>query len=292
MNAYPVSDDYRPITWVGRYPVFLTALLVAFHTICMVALSIYVGIAGGALLETLSFNASRLLARHDIWTLATYPFVHMASPWFLLDMLMLFWFGQQVERFLGRRAFVQLYAVVILAAPLSMLLVARLPDATLVGSSLVHMAIFVAFAMIYPNAELIFHIQAKWFAIAIVAISLLAAFAAQNWAGIIALVSTLVAACVCLHLHGVERFSGITDAISRIRKARPERTRKPPEAIGRTRPAPGNARSTDTAETDPLETIDPLLEKISKQGLSSLSPAERRKLEAARATLLSRGDRH
>ena len=41
------------------------------------------------------------------WQLVTYAFVHPPSGllWFAIEMYMLFAFGREVERFIGRRAF-------------------------------------------------------------------------------------------------------------------------------------------------------------------------------------------
>jgi hypothetical protein len=41
---------------------------------------------------------------------------------------------------------------------------------------------------------------------------------------------------------------------------------------------------------DPVDAIDPILEKISTHGLHSLTPAERARLEKARAALLQKED--
>jgi hypothetical protein len=47
----------------------------------------------------------------------------------------------------------------------------------------------------------------------------------------------------------------------------------------------------DDEPADPHRVIDPLLEKISRHGLASLTRREREQLEQARAVLLGREDR-
>ena len=36
MFGVATSDDYQPVTWMGRYPIHVTTLLVMVHVICMI----------------------------------------------------------------------------------------------------------------------------------------------------------------------------------------------------------------------------------------------------------------
>jgi hypothetical protein len=60
----------------------------------------------------------------------------------------------------------------------------------------------------------------------------------------------------------------------------------PDETRPSRRPGPAAARAGDY---DPEKEMDRLLEKISRKGIGSLSPAERQDLEQARQALLARG---
>ena len=82
---------------------------------------------------------------------------------FTLIQLVLF-FGRDVEKFIGRKAFAWLYGVLVLAVPvlLSLLYFLGIDGGSYSGSDAVHFAIFLAFAMIYPGAEIFFSIQARW----------------------------------------------------------------------------------------------------------------------------------
>lgn len=75
-----------------------------------------------------------------LWQLVTYPFVGFGGPdlWFLLELLVLYWFGADVWRRLGRRRFWRLIAVSAVTAGVAAVLVAiaaeRLGPAGAAGS--------------------------------------------------------------------------------------------------------------------------------------------------------------
>ena len=139
-----------------------------------------------------SLTARRSLALGRVWQIVTYAFVHTPYPgsallWFAVEMYMLFAFGREVERFIGHRAFIVLYAL-LLWVPTVFLTVGGSGHALgAAGSATLHFGIFIAFAAIYPNVEMLLRIQAKWVALVLVAIGTLAALAAHDWAGMIML---------------------------------------------------------------------------------------------------------
>lgn len=98
-----------------------------------------------------------------VWKLATYPFAGFGGPsvWFLLELLMIFWFGRDVFLFLGRRRFWRLLAWATLGAGV----VASLTQLMLMLLGLA------------TSPELMFHImQGQYFVLAF----LIAAFANVN----------------------------------------------------------------------------------------------------------------
>ncbi|MFV0338361.1 MAG: rhomboid family intramembrane serine protease, partial [Chthoniobacterales bacterium] len=109
----PPLNGTRPITWWGRFPVYATTCLVIAHTLVMVLISVSTPLGGGAYFDYLTFSSVEILENAQVWRAFTYPFVAMPSFWFLLTMLMLFWFGSEVEKILGRRSFLTLYAILI-----------------------------------------------------------------------------------------------------------------------------------------------------------------------------------
>ncbi len=281
------EDDYAPITWIGQVPIYVTTMLVILHGLAMIATAVAMAVSGApaavqsALLQPFIFSNAAVLQDFQVWQVVTYAFVNEPSLWFAVEMWMLYMFGREVEKFLGRRAFLWLYLALVLAAPIALtaLGVAKVP-AFLVGSSAVHFAIFIAFVILYPGAEFFFGLQAKWVGIIFLAVYSLQYLAHQAWIPLGVL--WLDCACAAMML----RFSGVTNAAFETwLPARPEPRPRPTA-----KPA---ARAVESAPepADVHESIDPLLEKISRSGIGSLTKQERQQLEKARAALLER-ERH
>ena len=274
MFGVTTSDDYQPVTWVGRHPVHVTTLLVAVHVFAAIV-ACFLG--GTYILGHLAFDSALVLQRGEFWQLATYAFVHSPSNllWFAVEMYMLFAFGREVERFIGRRAFIVLYAVLLLA-PTVLLTVWGLGQRTgLAGSAPLHFAIFIGFAAIYPNVEMLLRIQAKWVALVLAAISTFQLLAYRDWSEMAVLWLSMA----------------IAFAFIRLRNGGPElewwgaiKSRFQPKPKFHVVP-----RSTPRRTVEPEnihESIDPVLEKISKHGINSLTASERRALDRARNRLL------
>src|SRR5262249_16267490 len=151
------------VAWMGRYPVDVTTMLVGLHVAAAILTAICVAIGAGAVFGYLQFDSAAVWSG-QVWRLFTYPFVHAPSglPWFAIEMYILFFFVCEVERFIGRRAYIGLY-LVLLITPSALLTIWGLwQPSGLAGSPALHFGIFVAFATIYPRAELFLRIMTKW----------------------------------------------------------------------------------------------------------------------------------
>ncbi len=116
-----------------------------------------------------------------VWQIATYPFIgerQTSSPlWFLLSLLIIFWFGRDVYRYLGRRPFWQLMAWGLGTAAGVAVVVQILMDLAGVGGShpfvlmrgqgIVLTVLIAAFATVYGNATILLFfvlpLKARWF---------------------------------------------------------------------------------------------------------------------------------
>jgi len=124
MFGVTTSDDYRPVAWMGRLPVDTTTMLVIAHVASMVIGSLLIAFGAGGFLNWLAFDSEAVLRGHAFFQVFTYAFVHPPSSliWFAIEMYMLFVFGREVERFLGRNAFIALYAILLLCPSLFLLM--------------------------------------------------------------------------------------------------------------------------------------------------------------------------
>src|SRR5216117_3068263 len=117
MFGVTTSDDYRPVAWMGRYPVDVTTMLVGVHVAAAVLAAILWPLGAASVLGWLQFDSAGVWHSGQVWRLFTYAFVHAPAAllWFAVEMYMLFVFGREVERFIGRRAYIVLYVILLLA---------------------------------------------------------------------------------------------------------------------------------------------------------------------------------
>lgn len=287
MMGFESQDDYEPLGHIGGYPVHAATLLAGIHSVMLVVCTIAVALGAGAFLETLTFSSSSVL-KGWAWQPLTSLFIHLPhSPGTLLSFaiemfLGLFVVGREVERFLGRRIFWIIYLSLALVTPVLLLGCSLLTkqDYVMEGSWPLHLLLFVVFATIYPNFRVFASVPAKWLA-AVVAGGFALYFVAKNeWANLFVSWGSIVAA------YAATRMAGVGDGLDVVRAIKLRFTRQP---AGPARP---KTKALSAPEPEPeatMETVDSVLEKISKHGISSLTSSERATLERARTTLLNRG---
>src|SRR6202162_5424821 len=156
MFGVTTSDDYQPVTWVGRHPVDVTTLLVALHVLLMVLTCFLSAFGGSVFLNLLIFDSAQVVGLGHVWQIISYAFVHapysgMTLLWFAFEMYMLFFFGREVERFIGRRAYIWLYALLLLVPALILTLWGLTARTGLAGSGALRFAVFTAFVTLYTN---------------------------------------------------------------------------------------------------------------------------------------------
>src|SRR5262245_34955025 len=264
MFGVTTSDDYRPVAWMGRYPVDVTTMLVGLHVAAAILTAILVAIGASSILSYLQFNGLAAWSSLQIWRVVTYAFIHPPTPsgllWFAVEMYMLSVFGREVERFIGRRAYIGLYLVLLLLPPVILTLFGSWIRTAMAGSGALHFAIFIAFVTIYPNAQIFMRIPAKWVALILAAIGTLSALAANDWHTLVVLWTSIGAAFLFIEWRGAGPELAFWEAL---------KTRLAPKPKFRVVP---KMRSTGSAEPDDVDaSIDPILDKISKFGIGSLT---------------------
>jgi rhomboid family protein len=281
MFGVTTSDDYRPVAWMGRYPVDVTTMLVGVHVVLAVIACILVAAGAGFLLNGLQFDSTEVLYRGQLWRVVTYAFVHSPSGllWFAVEMYMLFVFGREVERFLGQRAYIFLYAILLVAPALVLTIWGFWQPTGLAGSPALHFGVFVAFATIYPRVELFLRIMAKWVALILAAIYTLQLLAYHAWADLAVVWTSIGAAFLFVELRGagpemvwLENFKARMQPKPKFHIVQKSSTRRVAES------------------EDVYASIDPILDKIAKSGIGSLTENERQALDRARNRLLKKSE--
>jgi membrane associated rhomboid family serine protease len=258
----------------------------------------------------LGFEAHDLFRLQSGWTILTHMFVHASLLHLVGNMVMLWVFGPRVERAWGSGAFVRYYVLCGLGGWLAHLLTAR--EYTLVGASAAIYGVMLAYAVRWPDDEFLLWfvvpVRAKWLVAGCVLVDLLLGVSSLNGGpggGVahFAHLGGLAAGWLYLHtppagfdlLHS-PRVSSTPDvpdepprAIPRALPRQPRESRdrqetdeivaKSKAAVAK-RPAPAPAPSI-AVRGRPSDDINSLLDKISRQGLDSLTSDERRLLEEA-----------
>ena len=256
-------------------------MLVGLHVSLAILTCILVAFSSGSVLSYLIFDSAAIWSGGQVWRLITYAFIHSPSGsgllWFAIEMYMLFVFGREVERFIGRRAYIALYLVLLLSPALVLTLWGLGTRTAIGGSGPLHFAVFVAFATIYPNVELLLRIMTKWVALILAGIGTLSALAAHDWQTLMVLWTSIGAAFLFVELRGAgpelvwwNKFKGLVQPRPKLHIVQKQNAQRPVE------------------QDDVYASVDPILDKISKSGIGSLTTNERRQLDRARNRLLKK----
>ena len=282
MFGVTTSDDYRPVAWMGRYPVDVTTMLVGLHVVCAVIACIFTAIPGlSGTLNYLIFDSARIWNGLQVWRLGTYAFVHSPSGllWFAVEMYLLFVFGREVERFIGRRSYIALYLILLIMPAVLLTIWGFWQPSRLAGSQALHFGIFVSFATIYPRAELFLRIMAKWVALILAAVYTFQLLAYHAWNDLVVVWTSIGAAFLFIEWSGAGPELAWWTAV---------KARFAPRPKYRIVPKVGPTRAAESEDAD--ASIDPILDKISKFGIGSLTAGERRRLDRERERLLKKSD--
>jgi membrane associated rhomboid family serine protease len=282
MFGVTTSDDYRPVTWMGRYPVDVTTILVGFHVVCAILTAFLFATGYGVVLNYAMLDSAQVW-HGQIWRLVTYAFIHPPSGyallWFAIEMYMLFFFGREVERFIGQRAYIWLYTLLLVVPALILTLWGLTTRTGLAGSGALHFAVFTAFITLYPNVQFFLRIPAKWIFAILAAIGTLSALAAHDWQNLVVLWASIGLAFLFIELRGAgPELAWVNNLKGRLRS-------KPKLYVVQ------KSSTRRTIEPDDVyASVDPILDKISKSGMGSLTETERKILDRARNRLLKKSD--
>ena len=214
----------------------------------------------------LVFAPSEVLTRP--WTIVTYMFLHGGFSHLFFNMLGLFFFGGRVEHRLGGRDFARLYFVSGVAGAL--LSMGLAPRAAIIGASGGVFGVSLAFAMFWPRERIyiwgVLPVEA-WLLVAInTGLSIFSGFGGTG-SGVahFAHLGGYLGAWVYLTLR--ERYSSARRFQRQVRAVPPAADRAVRERLDRLQ--------LDGVHALTRAEVDRILDKISAQGMGSLTPEER-----------------
>jgi membrane associated rhomboid family serine protease len=199
------------------------------------------------------------------WTVITYMFAHASLSHIFFNMMSLYFFGPRVEERIGSKRFIVLYGISgIAGAVISMFFAPRAP---IIGASGAVLGIMLAFARYWPTAQIyimgILPIEAR---LALILFTLYTV-----WSGFH---GSQTGVADFAHLGGLVGAWGYLAWLDRTAGARSFRSKVIPK-IGKD--VLGNWRKVDPKSVHEVnrDEVNRILDKISAQGLGSLTPAER-----------------
>ncbi len=288
MEWFPSSKDHLPLTWWKQTPVYLAAVIAVGAVASMVLTALLAAVNEG-ILAYLYFTVGNVVEHWRIWTVLTYLLVNPPSLWFLLTAYLLYSFGEALERHLGRRSFVKLLLLLVLVSPalLGVLGFFGVRNWPAMGVSGLGFGVFIAFATLYPSAQIsiiILTLEAWLMATIIVVVDALQCLAEHQWGQLFLLVGQVAVAMGYIRYEQGRLHLPSFDKLKLLR-------RPPPPALSslpRPRRALPSKKQAPVIEAEGLDNVDAILDKISHQGMASLTDEEKRTLEKASEQLSKR----
>ena len=276
MFGVTTSDEYRPVAWIGRYPLRVTSIVCGLFVLGMFATVIA---------ETARWDSTWLALRsypflHGyVWQPLTAPLIQTASFFFLFNVLFFYWSGNQVEQLLGIKRYLQLLGILLVVPVLVLLAWGRGGTLwTYAGSYELMVGMFIAFATLYPDLQVFGWVDLKWLAFAGLILASMSCLPTHDW-GTLTILFGMVGASFLFIRFVQGRIPA--PAMPRFKWFRP----KPKIYV-----VQKTASRRSFEPEDVTSSIDPILDKISKSGIGSLTESERRQLDRARKQLLKKSE--
>lgn len=215
--------------------------------------------------------APQFLFSGQVWRLVTWPFADQIGMWSALNLVMLWFFGSELERQTGKRQMALIYAGAWAGFTAMWSLLGMAFAGPLYGMQIIELAVLLLWIAEYPTRRFLFNVPAWGFGAFILGLQVLTMTARRDWGGLLTLLAGLAVVAV------VAKRQGLLAAYDWIPGARASargklRVVRPPH------PSRGDRRAQQRREAIDKR-LDELLEKISKQGIDSLTKAERAELD-------------
>lgn len=296
-----LSDrDYMSDSRGGRTPAALILIGVLVAAFLLQAAVTFYGRAD--VINSLGLTNRGLFAG-KVWLLATYQFLHsFPMPWHLIgNCLGLYFIGMHLEEMYGPRKLLWMHFGGGLAGGLVQVAVTLLPghvDAAVVGASAGVMSLMAAYATAFPEKQITTFLyfipvtlKAKWLLWFFGGLSVFGSLFPFDAVAHGAHLGGIAFGVLFVKLGGLSEFGGgaFSDVVDRFGGLFRRRPRSEVREIpARFRPEPAQKRPAPADNDFIAREVDPILEKIAQHGIQSLTPAERKTLEAARQKVIRR----
>jgi membrane associated rhomboid family serine protease len=217
--------------------------------------------------DVLGLVPSAFLSRGFLWQIITYLFLHGRNPLHILfNMVFLWMMGSELERYWGGREFLKYYLITGGGAGLINVLVQPASVVPTIGASGAIFGVIIAFALAFPDREMLLYfvirIKAKHFAVLVGMIELLSLF-------------LLPSAPIARFAH----LGGLAVGYVYIKRERLGYRFKRRVAASQRSLRESARRREQARRARHKEEIDRILDKISTQGLGSLTDQEKHLLD-------------
>lgn len=262
-----MSRHYRDTTgdaWfrIGAYDVTTTVFAAGLFAVTMVA-TLFAPVLAG-----LFYFSPGLVASGQVWRAVTWPLASGFSIFGVLNIVFFWFFGTDLERVTGRvrMAWFLIWTWAALTAGYTVAALLFGGQSALLGPGLIQFLVLLVWIAENPRRPMFFRIQAWVVGAVLAGLNVLQLLAARDFAGIAALA---LAAGFCAI---AARRAGLLSAYDRI-----PGKRRPPKPKAYKQPDSPTPRRERQRATD-SQRMDDLLDKISRDGLHSLSDSERKEL--------------
>ncbi|MDZ4742998.1 MAG: rhomboid family intramembrane serine protease [Verrucomicrobiota bacterium] len=215
-----------------------------------------------------------------LWQPLSFSFIYQNPINLILSLLMIWLFAPSLEQHVGRTHLYGIYASGIFAGAVFFLagtLLFQQSGLIALGSTCATSAIFMAFVALYPNVEFLFGIRAKYWAMIAAAISLWFLVVSQSLLQLLPL-SGMLAGLLYIKWLNAETVSSFINRNLGTLVTKAAATR---EIYNRQGEGSVEAETSTSKDHFISHEVDPILDKISKHGMQSLSADERRILDKA-----------
>ncbi len=207
------------------------------------------------------------------WRILTWPLYNQPDLWTVLALAFFYFFGRELERLMGRTRFLW-YCLLLTIVPG---LAATALNIEAAGLATIQLACFLAYVVVYPHARSFFNIPLWVLGAVMLGIEVLQLLGLRRYDALLLLFISCATALLALSAFG------LTDSVQWLklpsfkRKAGPKlhAVASPPATVYRPPATPPPGEERHHAE------IDVLLDKIAAQGIDSLTPQERIRLDEA-----------